>query len=104
MAYDSYGDKISETNKKLEGKKLKSTIIINVILFLITVLNIVVICLPFNGFIAFVFVPFFMLVYVNLLKGISTLKDDGYNMKLFDVLKIFQPIVYLITAVLCFFK
>lgn len=105
MKYDQYGDPIPEIDKKLSGKRLSSLLITLGILALLSILNLVILAIPaLGGFLTFILAPFALLVFVSVNKGTSALADEGFAVKKFNIINIALLVVYIVTAVLCFFK
>lgn len=104
MKYDKYGDPIIETEKKLEGKRLKSLLIMFAIMFVLIALNFTI---AFAGIlheiVCFILAPFYLLVFVSVNKGTSALSEEGFNVKKINVVNIALLVVYVVSVFVGFF-
>ena len=104
MKYDKYGDPVVESEKKLEGKRLKSIYIMFGIMLLLIALNFTI---AFAGIlheiVCFILAPFYLLVFVSISKGTTALTEEGFNVKKINIINIAMLVVYVVSVVLGFF-
>ena len=104
MKYDKYGDPIVESEKKLEGKRLKSLLIMFIIMFVLIALNFTI---AFTGMlheiVCFILAPFYLLVFVSVNKGTTALTEEGFNVKKINLINIILLVVYAVSVFVGFF-
>lgn len=104
MKYDKYGDPIVESEKKLEGKRLKSLLIMFAIMFVLIALNLTI---AFAGIlheiVCFILAPFYLLVFVSVNKGTTALAEEGFNVKKINLINIILLVVYAVSVFVGFF-
>lgn len=102
MKYDKYGDPIVEKQTQMGGKRRKAFAITMILQVLIIAINIVIMFVPsINGYLCFIFAPFYIFLFVTYVKAVTTVKDDGLPIAKYQIFKFISIAVYIITAAMC---
>lgn len=102
MKYDKYGDPIVEKETKMGGRRRKAFFITMLLQGLIIAINVAIMVIPsINGYLCFIFAPFYIFLFVNYIKALSAVKDEGLSVKKYQIFKFLSLAVYIITAAMC---
>ena len=102
MKYDKYGDPIIEKETKMNGKRRKAFAVTMVLQAIIIAINVAIMFIPsINGYLCFIFAPFYIFLFVTYVKAVATVKDDGISITKYQIFKFVSIALYIITAAMC---
>ena len=102
VKYDKYGDPIVEKETKMNGSRRRAFAVTMLLQVLIIAVNIAIMFIPsINGYLCFIFAPFYIFLYVTFVKALATVKDDGLPVGKYQAFKFISIAVYIITAAMC---
>ncbi len=102
MKYDKYGDPIIEKETTMNGKRRKAFAVTMVLQAIIIAINVAIMFIPsINGYLCFIFAPFYIFLFVTYVKAVATVNDDGISITKYQIFKFVSIALYIITAAMC---
>lgn len=102
MKYDKYGDPIIEKETQMNGKRRKAFAVTMFLQAIIIAINVAIMFIPsINGYLCFIFAPFYIFLFVTYVKAVATVKDDGISITKYQIFKFVSIALYIITAAMC---
>lgn len=102
MKYDKYGDPIIEKETTMNGKRRKAFAVTMILQAIIIAINVAIMFIPsINGYLCFIFAPFYIFLFVTYVKAVVTVKDDGIPITKYQIFKFVSIALYIITAAMC---
>ena len=102
MKYDKYGDPVIEKETKMNGKRRKAFAVTMILQAIIIAINLAIMFIPsINGYLCFIFAPFYIFLFVTYVKAVATVKDDGISITKYQIFKFVSIALYIITAAMC---